>query len=105
VTNIDWADAFLLAVGKNLSREALPVFPGSKSSAREMVAAFSDDDTVETMSLPEQRALAKKLFRFALGYVYSERVFDRIDDEIPAAEAIGSFLRAFAPTPALEVAA
>ena len=104
IISIDWADSFLLAIERHIGNEALPVMPGSLKSAREMVAAMSDYGD-EPMTLPEQDRLTRQLFRFARGYVYAERVFDRLPDELGAAEAIGAFLRAFAPEPQLAVAA
>jgi hypothetical protein len=104
-TIIDWADAFILAVGRHIGNEPIPVLPGSGQSALEMVAALSDYGD-EKISLPEQVKLARSLFNFSRGYIAAERALDEIPAGLEAARAVGAFLQAFAPErEALAVAA
>jgi hypothetical protein len=95
------AEAFAMALDTSCEQLDVPAVPGSDRGAYEMVDAW-DDIAMQGMSEFEKRQLAKKLRRFTIGLLQGLAV----DAEgIPAAEAVGAFLRAFAPAPVEEAVA
>jgi hypothetical protein len=70
------ADALLISFDTRLGEEGVPTFPRNESAALEMVLTDADLNGDE-LPLREARELARKLQRFASGYVTAELVLEQ----------------------------
>lgn len=75
ITDLGAADAVALACGKNINQLPLPVLPGGRDAAREMVESHLDA-TGEKMTLEERESLIHALDRFTLGFANGPRIFN-----------------------------